>query len=48
MYVRHARVFLGIGLLLIPIVLVITFLQWLVLEGLGHIGISSTGEIAGV
>ncbi len=47
MYVRHARVFLGIGLLLIPIVLVITFLQWLVLEGLGHVGISSTGEIAG-
>jgi hypothetical protein len=47
MYVRHVRVFLGIGLLLIPIVLVITFLQWLVLEGLGHVGISSTGELAG-
>jgi hypothetical protein len=47
MYVRHRRVFLGIGLLLIPVGLVITLLQWLVLEGLGLVGISSTGEIAG-
>jgi hypothetical protein len=47
MYVRHARVFLGIGLLLVPISLVITFLQWLSLEGLGLVGISSTGESAG-
>jgi hypothetical protein len=47
MYVRHPRVFLGIGLLLIPVGLVITLLQWLVLEGLGLVGISSTGEIAG-
>jgi hypothetical protein len=47
MYVRHARVFLGIGLLLIPITLVIAALQWLALEGLGLIGISSTGESAG-
>jgi hypothetical protein len=47
MYVRHARVFLGIGLFLIPIVLLTTVLQWLVLEGLGHLGISSTGELAG-
>ena len=30
MYVRGARLFLGIGLLVIPIVVVITFLQWLV------------------
>jgi hypothetical protein len=48
MYVRHARVFLGIGLLLIPLSLLITFLQWLSLEGLGIFGISSTGERAGV
>jgi Membrane domain of glycerophosphoryl diester phosphodiesterase len=47
MYVRHARVFLGIGLLLIPVTLVITLLQWLVLEGLGLVGVSSTGEVAG-
>jgi hypothetical protein len=47
MYVRHPRVFLGIGLLLIPVTLVITLLQWLVLEGLGLVGASSTGEIAG-
>ena len=47
MYVRHPRVFLGIGLLLIPVTLVITLLQWLVLEGLGLVGVSSTGEIAG-
>jgi hypothetical protein len=47
MYVRHPRVFLGIGLLLIPVGLVITLLQWLVLEGLGLVGVSSTGESAG-
>jgi hypothetical protein len=47
MYVRHAGVFLGIGLLLIPITVVITLLQWLVFEGLGLIGLSSTGEGAG-
>ena len=47
MYVRHPGVFLGIGLLLIPVTLVITLLQWLVLEGLGLMGISSTGESAG-
>ena len=47
MYVRHPRVFLGIGLLLIPITLLITFLQWIALEGLGFLGISDTGEAAG-
>jgi Membrane domain of glycerophosphoryl diester phosphodiesterase len=47
MYVRHPRVFLGIGLLLIPVGLVITLLQWLVLDGLGLVEISSTGESAG-
>jgi Membrane domain of glycerophosphoryl diester phosphodiesterase len=47
MYVRHPRVFLGIGLLLIPVGLVITLLQWLVLEGLELVGVSSTGEGAG-
>jgi hypothetical protein len=47
MYVRRAPVFLGIGLLLIPIALVITLLQWLSLEGLDMVGIVSTGEAAG-
>ena len=47
MYVRHARLFLGIGLVLVPILLVSTVLQWLALEGLGLAGISSTGEGAG-
>jgi hypothetical protein len=47
MYITHPRVFLGIGLLLIPVGLVITVLQWLVLDGLGLVEISSTGEGAG-
>jgi hypothetical protein len=47
MYVRRAPVFLGIGLLLIPIVLVITLLQWLVFEALDLVGLASTGEGAG-
>jgi hypothetical protein len=47
MYVKRARLFLGIGLLLIPIVLVMTLLQWLSLEGLDAVGVTSTGESAG-
>ena len=47
MYVRHPLVFLGIGLLLIPISLVTAFLQWLVLEGLDVFGFVTTGEVAG-
>jgi hypothetical protein len=47
MYVRHPRVFLGIGLLLIPVTLVITLLQWLALGGFGLVEGRSTGEIAG-
>ena len=47
MYVRRAPVFLGIGLLLIPIALVITLLQWLAFEVLGFLGIAGTGEGAG-
>jgi hypothetical protein len=46
MYVRRAPVFLAIGLLLIPIVLVITLLQWASLEGLGLLG-AGTGEPPG-
>ncbi|MCS7006760.1 MAG: hypothetical protein NZL88_04305 [Gaiellaceae bacterium] len=46
-YVRRPRVFLGIGLLVIPIALLTTALQWLALEGLGAIGVVATGESAG-
>jgi hypothetical protein len=48
MYIGHAPVFLGLGLLLIPIVFVITSLQWLVLSGLDVLGIAATGEAAGL
>lgn len=47
MYVRRPVVFVGIGLLFIPIALLVTALQWVVLEGLGAIGIVTTGESAG-
>jgi hypothetical protein len=47
MYVRHPLVFLGIGLLLIPISFVTALLQWLVLEGLDAFGFVTTGEVAG-
>ena len=47
MYVRHARTFLGIGLLLIPITFLIALLQWLSLGSLGFFGIDTTGEAAG-
>jgi hypothetical protein len=47
MYVAHLRLFVGLGLLLIPIVLVITAFQWLLLLAIGVIG-SVTGDLAGV
>jgi hypothetical protein len=47
MYVRHPLVFLGIGLLLIPISFVIALLQWLALEGLDVFDFVTTGEVAG-
>ena len=47
LYVRYPRVFLGIGLVLIPILLVNALLQWLALEGLGFVGLGDTGEGAG-
>ncbi|HUF01049.1 MAG TPA: hypothetical protein VMN35_01365 [Gaiellaceae bacterium] len=47
MYIKHPRAVLGIGLLLLPIVLVATLLQWVALEGLSVIGIVTTGETAG-
>jgi hypothetical protein len=47
MYISRARLFLGLGLLLIPISAVITGLQWLLLEGVQLVG-DGTGEGAGV
>jgi hypothetical protein len=48
MYVAQARLFLGIGLVLIPLGLVISILQALVLGGFGLVGIDVTGESAGI
>ena len=47
MYVTRPRAFLGIGMILIPIVFVSTLLQWVALEGLSVIGVVTTGESAG-
>jgi hypothetical protein len=46
MYVKRPTLFLGLGLLLIPIVVAITLLQWLLLEGIDLVG-DVTGEAAG-
>jgi hypothetical protein len=48
MYIAQARLFLGIGLVLIPLGLVISILQALVLGGFGLVGIDVTGESAGI
>jgi hypothetical protein len=47
MYVRRAPLVLGLGLLLIPLSFLITFLQWLLLGGLDWIGLADTGVSAG-
>jgi hypothetical protein len=47
MYLRRPRLFLGIGLLLIPIAFVITFSQWLLFGAFELVGIDLTGEGAG-
>jgi hypothetical protein len=46
MYAGRPTLFVGLGLLLIPIVLVITAFQWLLVTGLGAAG-SVTGDLAG-
>jgi hypothetical protein len=46
MYVTRVRLFLGLGLLLIPVSIVLTLVQWLVFLGLDLLG-SLTGELAG-
>jgi hypothetical protein len=47
MYVKRARLFLGIGVLLIPLGVVISVFQALILGGFGLLGIDTTGEGAG-
>ena len=47
MYVKQPRLFLGLGLLLIPIAFVTTVLQWLLLSGIDLLG-SVTGDLAGL
>jgi hypothetical protein len=47
MYVSRARLFLGIGLLLVPLSLLISVLQALVLGGFGLLGVDVSGEGAG-
>jgi hypothetical protein len=47
MYVSRPRLFVGLGLLLVPIVLVVTALQWLLVSGLDAVG-SVTGDLAGL
>jgi hypothetical protein len=47
MYLRRPHLFLGIGLLFIPLGLVISGIQALVLGGFGLVGVDTTGESAG-
>jgi hypothetical protein len=48
MYVKHARVLLGLGILFIPLGIAISLVQAAVLGGLGLVGVSASGESAGV
>jgi hypothetical protein len=47
MYVRHARLFLAIGLLFVPLGLLVSLVQALLLGGFGLFGNDTTGESAG-
>jgi hypothetical protein len=47
MYARRPTLFVGLGLLLIPISLVTTAIQWLLVSGLDALG-SVTGDLAGL
>ena len=47
MYVSRSRLFLGIGLVLVPLGVVISVLQALIVGGFGLVGIEVTGESAG-
>lgn len=47
MYWRRAPLFLGIGLLFLPLSLLISLVQTLLLGGFGELGVTTTGEGAG-
>jgi hypothetical protein len=47
MYIRHAPLFLGLGILFIPLGLVISLVQAAVLGGFGLVGVNVSGESAG-
>ncbi len=47
MYRTRARLFLGIGILFIPLGIVISLVQALILGGFGLVGIDTSGEAAG-
>jgi hypothetical protein len=47
MYVRRPLLFLGLGVLFIPLSAVISALQTLILGGFGLLGVDATGETAG-
>ncbi len=47
MYARHLRLFLGIGLVLLPISLVVTLLQGIVIRASSVAGISTEGDSGG-
>ncbi len=47
MYVKHASLFLGIGVLLIPLSVVISVVHGVILGGFGLAGVDTTGESAG-
>ncbi len=48
MYVKHASLFLGIGVLLIPLSVVISVVHAVILGGFGLAGVDTTGESAGL
>jgi hypothetical protein len=47
MYVKRAPLFLGLGVLFLPLAFVISALQALVLGGFGLVGVDTSGEAAG-
>ena len=46
MYVERFRLFVGLGLLLVPIVVLVTVLQWMLVTGIDTVA-SVTGDLAG-
>jgi hypothetical protein len=48
MYLRRAPLFLGIGVILVPLGFVVSFVQALLVGGFGWAGVETTGEGAGV